>query len=141
MLQSSPRSPDRAVVSAPVQQEQSAEVAARPCLRENAAWTLAGNVVYTGCQWGILVVLARLGSPEMVGQFVLGLAVSAPVLMFTNLQLRGVLATDARHEYAFADYLGARLLMTALALLVIGCVVAGSQYSFAIAAVVLSVGL
>ena len=45
-------------------------------LRRNFSWTFAGNAVYAACQWGMLVVLAKLGSPEMIGQFTLGLAVS-----------------------------------------------------------------
>ncbi len=56
----------------------------------------------------------------MVGQFALGLAIAAPVVMFTNLQLRGVLATDARNEYRFGDYLALRLCATLLAMLTIG---------------------
>ena len=51
-------------------------------------WTLLGNVIYAGCQWSMLVVLAKLGSSEMVGQFALGLAMNAPVFMFANLQPR-----------------------------------------------------
>ena len=48
-------------------------------LRRNFSWTFVGNFVYAACQWGMLVVLAKLGTPEMVGQFTLGLAVTAPV--------------------------------------------------------------
>lgn len=86
-------------------------------IRSNFAWTLAGYTVYAGCQWGMLVSLAKLGTAAMVGQFALGLAITAPLLMFTNLQLRSVLATDSRDEYKFADYLGLRLSCTLLALL------------------------
>ena len=32
-------------------------------LRKNFAWTLSGNIVYSGCQWGMLIALAKLGSP------------------------------------------------------------------------------
>jgi len=88
-------------------------------LRGNFSWTFAGNLVYAACQWGILVILAKLGSPEMVGQFTLGLAITAPVIMFTNLQLRIVQATDTRKHYSFSDYLGLRLISTALALAII----------------------
>ncbi|MCC6417367.1 MAG: lipopolysaccharide biosynthesis protein [Gemmataceae bacterium] len=95
-----------------------AEVRA-PSLRRNFAWVLGGNVVYAGCQWGALVVLARLGDAAMVGAFALALALTAPVFMFANLNLRGVQVTDARGEYRFADYLGLRLLTTLVALAVI----------------------
>lgn len=110
-------------------------------LRANFSWTFVGNVVYAGCQWGMLVVLAKLGSPEMVGQFALGLAITAPVIMFTNLQLRGVQATDARREYLFGDYLGLRLTTTALALLVILGIVLVSGYRWETALVILAVGI
>ena len=53
-------------------------------------------MVYAACQWGAIVALARLGNAFMIGQFSLGLALATPVLMFTNLHLRAVQATDAR---------------------------------------------
>ena len=59
-------------------------------LRLNASWTFGGNLVYAACQWGMLVALAKFGSPELVGRFALALAVTAPVYMLTNLQLRAV---------------------------------------------------
>jgi O-antigen/teichoic acid export membrane protein len=95
--------------------ELAAEVPRGLSLRRNFAWTFVGNVVYAACQWGMLVALAKLGSPEMVGQFALGLAICAPVMMLANLQLRSVQGTDARNEYRFGDYLALRLMTTALA--------------------------
>jgi O-antigen/teichoic acid export membrane protein len=88
-------------------------------LRRNFAWTVSGNVVYAICQWGILIVIAKLGTPTMMGQFALGLAISAPVFMMTSLQLRTVLATDARDEYRLGNYLALRVLGTALGLVAI----------------------
>ena len=88
-------------------------------LRTNFAWTLAGNAIYAACQWGMLVSIAKLGSPAMVGQFALGLAVAAPVFMLTGLQLRVVLATDARNEYRFGHYIAQRVLGTAAGLILI----------------------
>src|ERR1700746_1022170 len=79
-------------------------------LSKNFAWTLAANIIYGACQWGVLVSIAKLGTPAMVGQFALGLAVSAPVFMLTSLHLRVVLATDARDEYCLGHYLTSRLL-------------------------------
>jgi len=83
-----------------------------PTLRNNFVWTFAGSVLYTGCQWGMLSAIAKLGSTSLVGQFTLGLAVAAPVFMFTNLQLRAVQATDVNAECGFADYFSLRLLAT-----------------------------
>jgi O-antigen/teichoic acid export membrane protein len=110
-------------------------------LRRNFSWTFIGNAVYAACQWGMLVLLAKFGSPEIVGQFTLGLAVTAPVVMLTNLQLRSVQATDAKHQYLFGDYLGLRLIGTGLALLLIGGITLNSGYRWETSLVILTIGL
>lgn len=110
-------------------------------LRRNFSWTFIGNVVYAACQWGMLVLLAKLGSPEMVGQFTLGLAVTAPVIMFTSLQLRAIQATDAKQQYAFGDYLGLRLLATGLALAIILAIILIAGYRWETSLVILVVGI
>lgn len=110
-------------------------------LRRNFSWTFAGNVVYAGCQWGMLVVLAKLGSPEMVGQFTLGFAVTAPVVMFTNLQLGTIQTTDVSHQYLFGDYLGLRLISTGLALTIIVGITLAAGYRWETSGVILVVGL
>lgn len=107
----------------------------------NFSWTFVGNVVYAACQWGMLVVLAKIGSPEMVGQFTLGFAVTAPVLMLTNLQLRSLQVTDAKHEYLFSDYLYLRLIATVLALVAIAGITFSAGYSWQTSLVILVVGL
>jgi O-antigen/teichoic acid export membrane protein len=109
-------------------------------LRTNFAWTLAGTAVYGGAQWGMLIVLAKLGSAEMVGRYALALALSAPIVMFTNLQLRIVQATDARSEYRLGDYLGLRFLMSALALLVIAVIALVGRFRPEVRLVILIVG-
>lgn len=105
-------------------------------LRRNFLWTLSGNVVYAACMWGILSVLTKLGSPETVGRFSLASAVATPVIMFANLQLRPILASDAENAREFADYLGVRLFLLPLALLVVAAV-AAAGYSGAQVAVIL----
>jgi O-antigen/teichoic acid export membrane protein len=99
-------------------------------LRKNFSWTFIGNLFYAGCQWGMLVVMAKIGSPEMVGQFTFGLAVTAPVIMFTNLHLRSVQATDAKKQYLFSDYLGLRLISSMLALLIIAIIILLGGYQW-----------
>jgi len=110
-------------------------------LRRNFAWTFVGNVVYAACQWGMLVALAKLGSPGLVGQFALGLAIGAPVMMLANLQLRAVQGTDARNEYRFGDYLGLRFLTTALAFAAICLIAWLAGYRWQTALVVILVGV
>jgi O-antigen/teichoic acid export membrane protein len=110
-------------------------------LRRNFSWTFTGHLVYAASQWGMLVVLAKLGSPEMVGQFTLGLAVTAPVIMFTNLQLRGIQATDAKGDYVFSDYLALRLIGTGLALLIIAGITIKAGYRWETSLVILAITL
>jgi O-antigen/teichoic acid export membrane protein len=98
-------------------------------------------VIYAGSSWAMLVVLAKLGTPELVGVFALALAVTAPVIMFANLQMRTVQATDSRHEYRFSDYFILRLCMLGLALLVITVVNLISGYEWKVTLVILVVGL
>ncbi|BAY07117.1 oligosaccharide flippase family protein [Calothrix sp. NIES-2098] len=110
-------------------------------LRRNFSWTFVGNAVYAACQWGMLMVLAKLGSPEMVGQFTLGLAITAPVFMFTNLDLRHVQATDAKSQYLFSDYLGLRIVSTLLALVVIVGITFKAGYNWETSLAIFLVGL
>jgi O-antigen/teichoic acid export membrane protein len=85
-------------------------------LRVGFSWSFVGWVGYAGCQWLMLSVMAKLGNSTVVGQFAFALALSAPVFMFTNLNLRGVQSTDALSEYTFSDYATLRLLGSLVAL-------------------------
>jgi O-antigen/teichoic acid export membrane protein len=88
-------------------------------LRANFSWTFVGNTVYSACQWGALVALAKLSSPVIVGQYALGMAIATPVTSLTGLQIRPVIASDVKQTYKFGEYAGFRLASTALAILII----------------------
>ena len=109
--------------------------------RSNFAWALSGNVVYAACQWGMVIALAKLGNSFMVGQFSLGLAITTPVLMFTNLQLRAVQATDAKRQHSFGEYLGLRVITTLVAIALIAAIAGLGGYERETALVILAVGL
>ncbi|HLH19889.1 MAG TPA: hypothetical protein VKX45_21875 [Bryobacteraceae bacterium] len=110
-------------------------------LRSNFAWVVAGNSIYALCQWGMIVALAKFGNSFMVGQFSLGLAVVTPVIMFANLNLRSVQATDARRQYRFAEYLRLRVALTVAALLAIAAIVRFGAYEAGTASVILALAL
>ena len=112
-----------------------------PCFRTHFAWTLAGNVVYAACQWMMLVAMTKVCAPAEVGIFALGLAVTAPVLMLANLQLRSVQATDARDSFRFKEYLALRLFTTGLALVVILLLAAEPSRSIGVSTVIAVIGL
>jgi len=92
----------------------SSESTGATSLRRNVAWALGGNLGYAACQWGVLVCIAKLGTAADVGRFALGLALTAPVITLTSLNLRLLQSTDARSDYPFSVYLSVRLIGTVL---------------------------
>jgi O-antigen/teichoic acid export membrane protein len=97
-------------------------------LTHNFAWTLAGNVILAACQWGVLIVIAKMGSPSMVGEFALALALTAPIMLLANQGLRALLATDSREQIKFPDYLGYRVATTSIGFLAICCFLKGRAH-------------
>lgn len=97
-------------------------------LRSNFYWMLSGNAVYAFCQWALLAILARLGTPSIVGQYVLAVAVTTPITVFFMLHLRAVQATDTRRDYEFGHYLALRLSAMTMALVVVIGVALTSGY-------------
>lgn len=103
------------------------------------SWMFVGTLVYVMSQWGMLSILSKLGSPETVGVFSLGLAISTPIILFSGLQLRQVQATDAHGDYSFGEYMGLRLFTITLAVPAIAGVMSIAGYSRETALVVLAV--
>jgi O-antigen/teichoic acid export membrane protein len=101
----------------------------------------AANVFYATCQWSMLAILAKAGNAAIVGQFALGLAISAPVFMLTNLYLRGVQATDARSDFDFADYFTLRVLGSLAGVLTVAILAYFLNYDTATRKVILLLGV
>jgi O-antigen/teichoic acid export membrane protein len=110
-------------------------------IRHNFSWTFLGNTIYAASQWAMLTVLAKLGSPKMVGQFALALAVTTPVITFANLALRQVQATDSRRIYLFGDYLALRLYTTLLALVTLAGIAISARYGLYVTLIILMMGV
>jgi O-antigen/teichoic acid export membrane protein len=100
-----------------------------PSLRGNFSWTLAGNVIFAASQFGMLIILARLGGPDILGQFALALAITAPIFIFLNLKLRTVQATDAGGEYEFPEYFALRAITAMCIPLVVMAIVLIGPFS------------
>jgi len=109
-------------------------------LRSGFAWTLAGNGVYAAGQWAILSLFAKLGSREMLGEYALAIAITAPVAMLSHLNLRAVLATEVAEKHPFGDYLAVRLAASALGLVAIG-VLSGTGRSASMVVAILAAGI
>lgn len=91
----------------------------RRSLKKNIGIAFAGNAVYQACQWGMLVVLAKLTSPEDVGRFALGQAICIPVMTFAALNLRAVQVTDVKDHNSFGDFISLRIVTVVLGMLAI----------------------
>lgn len=89
----------------------------RQTMRSNFAWSFVGSVVYSLVLWVLVVMLARLGSNQMVGQFALAQAISAPIFLTVGLNLRVVRATDVRRVWSSAQYSKLRLGLNGVCLL------------------------
>lgn len=110
-------------------------------LKKNFSWTLISNLIYAFSQWLLLVIVAKVGTPEMLGEFSLGLAITAPVFLFTNLQLRAIQATDAENLYRFENYFTLRLISGLVAMVIVSMLVLNVDYSVEMKIVVILVAL
>lgn len=79
------------------------------------------------CQWLTVVVLAKLASPAMVGQYALALGITVPIMLLSNLNLRAVQSTDVIEEHPFSHYVQLRFGTTVLAL--VACLIAAAVAS------------
>jgi O-antigen/teichoic acid export membrane protein len=110
-------------------------------IREGIAWTSVGNGVYLASQYAMLMVIAKMGSPTLVGQFSLAMAIAAPIFIFSQMQLRQAQVTDAKNEFCFADYFWCRTFSSLLALFAVGFVIVCSGYSGEMAWLIALIGI
>ena len=96
-------------------------------LTRNFVWTLCGNVIGSGCQWAVLVLLAKMESAKVVGDFALAAAVAVPIAFLGDFRLRVLFVTDAINKYPFREILGLRFILSCFSLLAIlaTCGIAG----------------
>src|SRR6266481_6885822 len=129
------------IMSTETQSLFAAQSGRRPSLRADFSWMFVGNAIYAGGQFLTLMLLAKLVSPELVGQYALGLAIVYPVMMITNLQLRAVMTSGARQQAHFGHYLSLRFLTTSVGLVIIFVITRALGDSWNLTAVVLLVGV
>lgn len=110
-------------------------------LRSNVQWTLLGYFAYGVCQWLMLIVVARFGLPEMVGQFALAMAVTTPIILLIGLDLRTVQATDQLNKYPFQDFFTLRVVTLMLAMAAIMGVTWWTGYKRETALVIFMMGM
>jgi O-antigen/teichoic acid export membrane protein len=110
-------------------------------IADDALWLLASNIVYSGCQWAIVVLLAKIGAPQALGYFGLAAAVANPVVMLSGMALRSYQATDVLRRYAFTDFLNLRLAANVVAAAIIGSVAAAQSLPDAATAILVPLAI
>jgi O-antigen/teichoic acid export membrane protein len=108
-------------------------------LRENFAWSLAGNLVYALCQWAMLSVISKLGTTTMIGEFAMATALTTPIFILAQMQLRTVQASDTTRLYSFADFFTLRIIAALIASLVVLTFVFCSDFAYPYRYIVVSV--
>lgn len=84
-------------------------------VRKNLTWSLLAAASHAGSNWLLVIIFARIGGTELLGEYAIALAVVSPVFMLSSLQLRQLQATDFSNEFEFPDYFCVRLLSVATA--------------------------
>jgi hypothetical protein len=79
------------------------------------SWVLAGQVVTAAGQWAAIVILAKLGTLEALGQYAFANALVAPVFLMANAELRSVIVSDSHRGEALRDYVTFRVLTSSVA--------------------------
>lgn len=86
-------------------------------------------------------MLTKFGSSAMVGQFIFGLTITAPLFALANLDLKNIQATDSRGEYIFSEYLSLEMITVLCALGIVAGIVLFSGYTREISLIILAVGV
>jgi len=81
-------------------------------LGQNATWNFIGKFIYAASRGVIIMLIAKLGSANMVGEYALAMAVTTPVFLFADLNLRSVYVTDTADQYTFSQYFTLRCAAT-----------------------------
>ncbi|WP_254512676.1 lipopolysaccharide biosynthesis protein [Anatilimnocola floriformis] len=95
----------------------------------NAAWLLVGNAMFAFGQYGVVILIARWGTAEMLGRFALATAIVTPIVLLSNCALRTIQATDVQSQFTFGDYAGFRLVGLTLTIAVVAGI--GTRYDLA----------
>lgn len=89
-------------------------------LLNKAKWLLSGNILFAFSQWLMLIMFSHFSSPTQLGYYSYALAITAPIFMLSNLQLRPLVVADLNLEkkFGFSEYLSLRLLTTLFAIII-----------------------
>lgn len=113
----------------------------KPSLKSSFSWTLVGNLFHSFSQFMIIIMLTKYGDVKMVGQYILGLAITAPIFLFTNLQLRVLFITDVDNKYSFFSILKTRCLTVLISFILVLFIINFGNYDNNTSVIILLVTL
>ncbi|WP_217586556.1 oligosaccharide flippase family protein [Lentibacillus saliphilus] len=79
----------------------------------NLSWIFGANIIVSLSKWFILVVIARILTPEDVGAYSLAFAIGSPITLFANMKLRSLYITET--IYGFSNYMHTRSILSSIA--------------------------
>ncbi|QEG22327.1 lipopolysaccharide biosynthesis protein [Mariniblastus fucicola] len=77
-----------------------------------------GQLLYAFATWAVLAMLLKFGSDVEAGKYTLALAMSAPIFLFFDLNLRVTRSTDHQFNENYRNYVGLRILCLTVASLI-----------------------
>lgn len=86
-------------------------------LFRNISWTFTANLIVSLIKWLIIVIIARLLTPEDIGAYSLAFAIGAPITLFANMKLRSLYISEEKNS--FSDYINARNLLSIFSFIVL----------------------
>lgn len=90
--------------AAPAPTDRGAVPPIRRSLKKNVFFALSGSVALNAARFAVVVLLAKLGTAEVVGQYTYANALAAPAILFICFQLRASLVADAENKIALGNY-------------------------------------
>lgn len=77
-------------------------------VRRSIAWTFIGRLAQAVAQAGLLILAARLGSAEVVGDLAVAMAICSPIMVIVGLQQRVVYVTDVERRFGWRTHVRLR---------------------------------
>ena len=90
-----------------------------PSIKKNILFATLANLFFALTQWGIVVVLTRIGTPEDVGTLTVLTALVTPIFMLANMDMRNGHSADDLTDFTPTDYVALRLAASLLAVLLV----------------------
>jgi len=88
-------------------------------IKSDVIWIATGRLMFAFSQWLVIVYLSRTVGVEDLGLYTYSIALVSPLIMFSQMNMRMYLVTDAKDKFASNDYYSTRLLATAIALTIL----------------------